>query len=170
MELIISLMIALAQIFAQGQTTAQDYALAQHESAKVAGVSSLNRPIGSIVTARGVLVDGSIASSYESMVDAAKKDGIILTGTGYRSTAIQIALREKNCGTTPYDIYEKPEKDCSPPTAIPGSSMHEKGLAVDFWFASTRQTPVYAWLAKHAAEFGFFNRDDESWHWSTNGQ
>ncbi|HJW61416.1 MAG TPA: hypothetical protein VJ931_17430, partial [Actinomycetota bacterium] len=30
-----------------------------------------------------------------------------------------------------YDVYQRPSRECSPPTARPGSSKHETGLAVD---------------------------------------
>ena len=58
---------------------------------------------------------------------------------------------------------------CTPPTAKPGTSMHEKGLAIDFELCSTRTTTCHTWLAKHAATYGFKNLPSEPWHWSTTG-
>lgn len=49
-----------------------------------------------------------------------------------RSSAEQIQLRKVNCGTSDYDIYQKPSGECRPVTARPGESKHESGLAVDF--------------------------------------
>ena len=118
---------------------------------------------------QGILVNKSIASEVDRMITDAKKSGVMLTGTGYRSTAVQIGLRRQNCGTSQSDIFTKPEAECKPPTAIPGTSMHERGLAIDFWFCTDKNGPVYSWLAAHAAEYGFKNRTDEAWHWSTNG-
>lgn len=43
----------------------------------------------------------------------------------------QIALRRAHCGTSDYDVFQKPSMQCSPPTARPGTSKHEVGLAVD---------------------------------------
>lgn len=51
--------------------------------------------------------------------------------SGRRSNTEQIQLRRAHCGTSWYDIYEKPSSECSPPTARPGHSKHESGLAVD---------------------------------------
>lgn len=57
--------------------------------------------------------------------------GAVWINSGRRSTEQQVQLRRQHCGTTFYDIYQKPASQCSPPTAIPGRSEHEKGLAVD---------------------------------------
>ncbi len=143
---------------------------AQSMASTQAIIQSRNQaPSGNIVSVSGFLVDVNIAKKFESMIQAAAKDGVTLTGTGYRSRESQIALRQANCGSSYADVYEKPEANCNPPTAIPGTSMHEKGLAVDFWFTADRQTATYKWLAAHAGTYGFYNRSDEAWHWSTNG-
>lgn len=57
--------------------------------------------------------------------------GRVTIVSGLRSRDQQIALRRKHCGTSYYDIFEKPASQCSPPTARPGSSKHETGQAVD---------------------------------------
>ena len=111
----------------------------------------------------------SIVTHVRELLAAAKADGLKLCGGGYRDSAGQIAVRKANCGTTPYDIYLKPAKECSPPTAIPGTSMHEKGLAIDFESCSTHATTCFTWLAKHAATYGVKNLPSEPWHWSTTG-
>lgn len=51
--------------------------------------------------------------------------------SGRRSTDEQVQLRREHCGTSWSDIWTKPASQCSPPTAIPGRSLHEKGQAVD---------------------------------------
>ena len=66
------------------------------------------------------------------MLNAAAADGSNLCGGGYRDPSQQIALRRANCGSSNYAIYEAPSSACSPPTARPGSSNHEQGLAIDF--------------------------------------
>ena len=83
--------------------------------------------------------------------------------------ASQIAVRKANCGPTAYDIYEKPSKECSPPTAIPGTSQHEKGLAIDFESCDTKPAACFKWLATNAKTYGFKNLPSEPWHWSTTG-
>lgn len=51
--------------------------------------------------------------------------------SGLRSVDEQVQLRRQHCGPTWDDIWRKPAGQCSPPTAIPGTSKHQKGLAVD---------------------------------------
>ena len=87
---------------------------------------------GCLQTVRGITVACSIAGSLDSMLGAAAADGITMRGGGYRSSDSQIALRRAHCGTSDYAIYEMPPSSCSPPTARPGQSMHEQGLAIDF--------------------------------------
>lgn len=51
--------------------------------------------------------------------------------SGRRTLAEQIALRQAHCGRDFYSVWQKPASQCTPPTARPGTSKHEKGLAVD---------------------------------------
>ena len=121
-----------------------------------------------------ITVATSLAGSLQSMLNAAASSGITLCGGGYRSSAGQIATRQANCGTSYYAIYEMPASQCSPPTARPGTSMHEQGLAVDFTcngggVISSHSSPCYEWLASNASGYGLYNMPAEPWHWSTNG-
>jgi LAS superfamily LD-carboxypeptidase LdcB len=79
----------------------------------------------------------------------------------------------QHCGTSQYAIYQMPAEQCSPPTARPGASKHEQGLAIDFtWNGSTiqsRGSAAFQWLAAHAGGFGFVNLPSEPWHWSMGG-
>jgi hypothetical protein len=122
---------------------------------------------------RGIWVAESIADNTEALLAAAERDGIVLSGGGYRDSSQQVALRRAHCGSSDYDIYQKPSSQCSPPTAPPGTSMHEKGLAIDFTYGgrviSSRSSPAYRWLAANASSYGFYNLPSEPWHWSTNG-
>jgi LAS superfamily LD-carboxypeptidase LdcB len=123
---------------------------------------------------RGIQVNVSIADNLEAMLAAAERDGISLSGGGYRDPAGQISVRMSNCGTSNYAIYQAPSSSCSPPTAKPGTSMHEQGLAIDFTYGgriiSSRSSAAYKWLASNAASYGFYNLPSEPWHWSTNGR
>lgn len=56
----------------------------------------------------------------------------VVVSSARRTRDEQVALRRKNCGQTDYDIWQKPSGDCKPETAIPGTSKHETGQAVDF--------------------------------------
>jgi peptidoglycan hydrolase CwlO-like protein len=130
-------------------------------------------PTEGIVSVRGIQVAASIAGQLGSMLAAADAAGISLSGGGYRDPSGQIAVRRANCGPTNYDIYEKPASQCSPPTAKPGQSMHERGLAIDFThnggLIRSRDSQAFRWLAANASSYGFANLPSEPWHWSTNG-
>lgn len=121
----------------------------------------------------GIWVHRSIEANARALLTAATAAGFSLSGGGYRDSASQIATRMANCGTTYYDIYEKPSGQCSPPTAIPGRSMHERGLAMDLKsngvLINSRSNPAFIWLSNNAARYGFYNLPSEPWHWSTNG-
>ena len=131
-----------------------------------------SRVIGnvSLTTVRGIQVATEIAGQLESLLAAAASDGITLGGGGYRSSDAQWRLREQNCP----DAANSPPSSCRPPTARPGQSMHEQGLAVDFTYGgrviSGRSNPAFQWLAANAGSYGFRNLPSEPWHWSVNGQ
>ncbi|OWY59164.1 hypothetical protein B7486_76050, partial [cyanobacterium TDX16] len=121
----------------------------------------------------GITVASQIAGQLESMLSAAASAGFNLSGGGYRDPSAQIQVRMNNCGTSNYAIYEMPASACSPPTARPGASQHERGLAIDFSsngsLIQSRSNPAFQWLAGNAASYGFYNLPSEPWHWSTTG-
>ena len=113
--------------------------------------------------------NASWALQVQAMLASAEADGVHLTGSSYRNAAEQIALRRTHCGTSHYAIYEMPSGSCSPPTARPGTSNHEQGLAIDFDHCSSRSTACYQWLAANAGRFDIHNLPSESWHWNASG-
>ena len=127
-----------------------------------------------LATTDGITVAASIAPQVHALVQAAAADGLRLSGGGYRSAAQQIQTRRNNCGPSNYDIYEKPASACSPPTARPGRSQHEQGLAIDFQcngrLITSRSNPCFQWLAANAGRYGLRNLPSEPWHWSTSGR
>jgi hypothetical protein len=125
---------------------------------------------GQLATVNGITVAVEIAPQVQAMVAAAARDGVTLTGGGYRDPAEQIALRRKHCGSTYYAIYQAPSSSCRPPTARPGTSQHEKGLAIDFDRCNSHATACWKWLNAHAATYGFRPFNQEPWHWSTTGR
>ena len=126
-----------------------------------------------VTTVHGITVAKSIASKVDALMTKAKADGIALGGYGYRNSSQQVALRKAHCGPTDYDIYEKPSNQCHPPTARPGASMHERGLAIDFTYQgsiiTSKSNPAFKWLSANAKNYGLYNLPSEPWHWSTNG-
>lgn len=120
---------------------------------------------GDIVNASGFQVHVSVANDVMNMIDAAAVDGVILSGSGWRSPDRTAELRVINgCP----DVFTSSPSTCRIPTARPGSSQHERGLAIDFR-SCWRGSACFTWLANNAADFGFFNLPSESWHWSTTG-
>lgn len=124
-------------------------------------------------TVQGVTVHAGIADDVDALLTAAKADGIALSGWGYRSTQRQVELRRANCGPSYYDIWVRPASSCSPPTAVPGRSLHEQGRAIDFTengrTITSRSSAGFQWMAANASSYGLFNLPSEPWHWSTNG-
>lgn len=88
----------------------------------------------------------------------ASGQGVTLV-SGWRSPAQQIDLRREHCGPSHYDIYEKPSSQCRPPTARPGTSKHEKGLAADLG-------GNLAYVEAQASRLGIAQTvAGERWHW-----
>jgi len=127
-----------------------------------------------IVAVHGIRVHTSIAADVRALIEAARADGVPLSGWGWRDTQTQIRLRREHCGTSEFAIYRMPSSRCRPPTARPGSSQHERGLAIDFTYGgrsiSTRRSLGFVWLNEHAAAYGLKNLASEPWHWSTTGR
>jgi len=149
------------------------------EAAAAEAASSIGAPSGSLATVTcpaglgSITVDSSIENALQSMLNAASGDGVNMCGGGWRSPDEQIELRKAHCGTSYYAIYEAPASACSPPTARPGTSMHEQGLAIDFTCNGNGSVSsgdvCFNWLSNNAANYGFHNLPSEPWHWSTSG-
>ncbi len=148
---------------------------ATYRAAETAGPGSYSGSAGNVplATVEGITVHADIAEDVGLLVRTARADGIVLAGGGYRDPHRQIELRRAHCGTSPYAIYQMPSSQCSPPTARPGKSNHEKGLAIDFTCnggsIGSHSNPCYRWLAANAAAFGLRNLPSEPWHWSVDG-
>lgn len=115
-------------------------------------------------------------SKLPAMLAAANSAGVKLGGRGLRSYSQQQCLREQNnCADTSI-----PPSQCSPDdVAVPGTSNHEYGLAIDFTcnglgFINPTERPgtrvCFDWLRANAGAYGFSNLPSEPWHWSTNGK
>jgi LAS superfamily LD-carboxypeptidase LdcB len=126
-----------------------------------------------ITNVQGINVHRSVANKVDELLSAARSDGVSLSGWGYRDNIKQIELRQKHCGTSEYQVWEMAASACRPPTARPGQSNHERGLAIDFTYnggsITTHSNPGFVWLNNNASRWGFINLPSEPWHWSTNG-
>lgn len=132
-----------------------------------------------IVAVRGIAVHRSISFNLQNLLAAARSDGIVLAGWGWRSHQRQHELRRIN-GCPDGWVHRDNEtsadfssaRTCRIDTARPGSSLHESGLAIDFTCAGRPMagTACFRWLQRHAGRFGFYNLPSEPWHWSVNGR
>jgi len=125
--------------------------------------------VADTTTVYGVTVNKIVAFPFQRMVDDAQAAGISISGGGFRTRERQIELRKINgCP----DIWTAPASSCRVPTAIPGRSLHEIGLAIDISSGGrtiNAKTPAFAWLVANAGRYGFVNLPSEAWHWSITG-
>lgn len=122
------------------------------------------------VRVQGIAVQTCLASKLEGLLNDAKSAGISISGWGWRSIETQKQLRVTNgCP----DINISPASSCRVPTARPGRSMHEKGLAVDFTYKGSTLNgsgQAFTWMKANAGKYGFYNLPSEAWHWSVNAR
>ena len=136
------------------------------EAARRASVRPAPADIADMVQAEGFWVHKDVAGAVGRMMRAARSDGVNLSGYSYRSPQRTAELRVINgCP----DVYESSPSRCRIPTARPGQSMHERGLAIDFQ-SCWRGSDCFTWLSNNASKYGYRNLPGESWHWSTNGR
>lgn len=118
---------------------------------------------------QGTTVNVSIANNLNLLYNDIHAAGINLGGWGYRTFDQQISTRIKNhCP----DIMNSPSTACNPQTAIPGTSNHEHGEAIDFTINGNTihaGSPAFSWLKINAGKYGLKNLPSENWHWSTTG-
>ena len=119
----------------------------------------------------GQYLMGAAADAFLKMASAAELYGINLhIVSSYRTADKQIDLWNK--ALKKY----KTEKEAMKWTAKPGTSNHEKGIAVDIKLSpdilndsanvsKLEKTDTYKWLAKNASRFGFKRSPTEPWHW-----
>jgi peptidoglycan hydrolase CwlO-like protein len=134
------------------------------------GLATVTCPFGG-----SIQVAGSIAGNVQALLDLAAAQGVSLcASSGWRSPEKQIELRRAHCGTSYYAIYEMPSSQCNPPTARPGSSLHERGLAIDFSCngggAIRHGNSCWNFLVANANDYGLYNLPSEPWHWPTTGR
>ncbi len=99
------------------------------------------------------------AQAFREMADAAREEGIALRSvSAYRSYSYQNALYSRY-------LTQYRQNTADTFSARPGHSEHQTGLALDINTASTRDhfenTPAFAWLKEHCAQYGFILRYDQ---------
>lgn len=101
----------------------------------------------------GKYLDVEAAAAFLKMSEAAKAEGITLrVRSAHRTYAQQLAL------------YRRYLRGKGAKAARPGTSRHERGLAVDLRL--TRRSPAFEWMSENAGRFGFVRTvRSEPWHW-----
>ena len=114
----------------------------------------------------GHKVDSRIYGFLEAMIYAAKKENVYMfVRDGYRTNEEQRQLLEERIQLYLSQGYsrESAEKKAQEWVAVPGTSEHEIGLAVDinpdYSYGYTQN--VYQWLGKNAHKYGFILRYPE---------
>ena len=116
----------------------------------------------------GKQIDSRMADSLNKMLDDAKKAGLSMYVTsGYRSYEKQRDVFNTtmqdwiNQGYTPLNAYDETKKS----VAIPGTSEHATGLAVDIMSTKYGEldekqgdTEEQKWFMEHCSEYGFVLR------------
>lgn len=116
--------------------------------------SSALLPIG-----EGHKLYGTAAEAYLKMKAAAQADGIVLSVTdSYRSYDAQVDVAKRK------GLY----KDGGL-AAVPGTSNHGLGKAVDLNNGTSSWPSTFKWLKQNAATYSFFNIPREPWHWEYRG-
>ena len=123
------------------------------EATYINGVLVVNKTYG-LPASYNPGVDPTAKSALDSMIAAAKKDGIELwVESGFRSYDLQ---------TTIYTSYVSREGQTAADrySARPGHSEHQTGLAFDMnsFDQAFGSTPEGQWLAAHSWEYGFHMR------------
>lgn len=113
--------------------------------------------------ANGEQVDSRIYPELQQMFDDARANGLgLFVASGYRSHKEQVKIFEEKMNAFLSQGYSKKKALSSTASwvAVPGTSEHELGIAVDIntdLSISTRES-VYTWLAENSYKYGFILR------------
>lgn len=121
------------------------------------------KPIGS-----GHQIDARAYDDFRAMIQAAKSEGIyIYVTSSYRDLDKQTDLYNKKVESYVMQgySYENAKKQAGQVVAVPGTSEHHLGLALDFVSSEYRKldekqenTKGFQWLEEHSWEYGFILR------------
>ena len=139
-----------------------------------------NYEVSLLELSNGIFVDERIYPDLQQMFDDARADGIFpIVGEGYRTHQAQEEIMENKVNEYRGQGYSnrEAEKLAKEWVAVPGTSEHELGLALDINAAEGSDSwEVYTWLADNAYRYGFILRyplgkekitgiDYEPWHY-----
>ena len=113
--------------------------------------------------ANGEKVDSRIYPYLQSMFDDARADGLqLFVAAGYRTQEKQQQLLDEKIEAYEYERHPKSKaKELAEQwVAVPGTSEHQIGMAVDINADTTYSSSddVYSWLAENAYKYGFIKR------------
>lgn len=129
----------------------------------------------------GEKVDARVYPPLQEMFDAARAEGLeLFVAAGYRTQEEQQRLLDEKIGAYRDEGY--PESEAERLTgqwvALPGTSEHQLGIAVDINADTDKSTSdeVYGWLAENGYKYGFIKRyppdkthitgiSNEPWHY-----
>ena len=112
----------------------------------------------------GEQVDRRIIDPLQAMFNACRADGLLpIVYSGYRSQETQQSIYNRNLAGNLADGYSPEEAEALTRqwVAVPGTSEHQLGLAVDIDSEDTDRCSdeaIQAWLLEHCAEYGFILR------------
>ena len=109
----------------------------------------------------GQSVDERIYPNLQAMFDTMRAQGLSpFVREGYRTHEYQVMVMQNRINTYLSQGYSESEAKrlAEQYVAVPGTSEHELGLAVDINSSDGNGWPVYNWLAQHAHEYGFILR------------
>lgn len=116
----------------------------------------------------GHQIDARAYDDYAAMIQAARKDGVyVYVTSSYRSMDKQISLHETKIeeGVMMGYSYAQAKERAAEVVAVPGTSEHQAGLALDFVSAEYRKldekqenTKGFQWLKENCYDYGFILR------------
>lgn len=111
----------------------------------------------------GEKVDSRIYPELQEMFNAAREEGYgLFVAAGYRTQEKQQQLLDEKIEAYENEGYSKSQakKLAEQWVAIPGTSEHQLGIAVDINADTTRSSSneVYNWLAENSYKYGFIKR------------
>ncbi|MBR3629294.1 MAG: M15 family metallopeptidase [Oscillospiraceae bacterium] len=135
--------------------------------------------ISLLTLSNGISVDERIYPDLQAMFDDARANGLQpMVREGFRTRSDQEAIMAERIAGYEAEGYsgEEARQKAEEFVAIPGTSEHELGLAVDINSTSDDAWGLYNWLAENAHEYGFILRypqdkksitgiDYEPWHY-----